>query len=167
MRIFSCTWNIPSEPDVGVTAGAAEAARNQWRNVMNLSTLLGAAVLALLATPTFAQDLAGGAIQTTMIDNKEVLADSNGMTLYTYDDDMIGVSNCYDECATAWPPLMAAAGAQPEGDYTIVERKDGTRMWAYMGRPLYLYAKDTKPGDVSGDGVEGEWHIALTVPVGG
>jgi predicted lipoprotein with Yx(FWY)xxD motif len=33
-------------------------------------------------------------------------------------------------------------------------------MWAYEGWPLYLWVKDTKPGDVTGDGVGGVWHAA-------
>jgi predicted lipoprotein with Yx(FWY)xxD motif len=32
--------------------------------------------------------------------------------------------------------------------------------WAYNGRPLYLWQKDKKPGDVTGDGVGGVWHVA-------
>jgi len=32
-------------------------------------------------------------------------------------------------------------------------------MWAYDGKPLYTWFKDKKPGDVTGDMVEGLWHI--------
>ena len=39
-------------------------------------------------------------------------------------------------------------------------RDDGVRQWAYKGKPLYTWSKDTKPGDASGDGVGGSWHIA-------
>jgi predicted lipoprotein with Yx(FWY)xxD motif len=31
--------------------------------------------------------------------------------------------------------------------------------WAYNGHPLYFWSKDTKPGDVTGDGVDG-FHVA-------
>ena len=41
---------------------------------------------------------------------------------------------------------------RPEGEWTIVERTDGTKMWAYEGKPLYTFIKDKKPGDVTGDG---------------
>ena len=126
--------------------------------------LLGAAALALLASPAFAEDYAGGAIKSTEVGGKEMLTDANGMTLYVFDKDTAGVSNCNDtadsKCATSWPPLMAAAGASPDGDYTIITRADGTQMWAYQGKPLYMWAKDTKAGDTTGDGIGGVWHIA-------
>ena len=90
----------------------------------------------------------------------EVLVDAKGMTLYTFDKDAKGVSNCYDKCAVAWPPFMAEAGAKAEGDWTIVKRTDGGMMWAYEGMPLYTFVKDLKPGDVTGEGVGGVWHLA-------
>ncbi len=127
---------------------------------MKLVTALGAAAFALLATTAFAEDYAGGAIKTSEIGGKEVLTDASGMTLYTYDKDTAGVSNCYDQCAVNWPPLMAADDATDEGEFTIVTRTDGTRMWAHEGKPLYLWIKDTKPGDVTGDGVGEVWHTA-------
>jgi predicted lipoprotein with Yx(FWY)xxD motif len=91
-----------------------------------------------------------------------VLTGSNGMTLYTFDRDAAGSgkSACNGPCATNWPPLMAAAGAQPSGDYTIVVRDDGSRQWAHKGQPLYYWIKDAKPGDRTGDGVNKVWHLA-------
>jgi predicted lipoprotein with Yx(FWY)xxD motif len=88
-----------------------------------------------------------------------VLTDANGMTLYIFDKDEAGKSNCYDACATNWPPLFADEGAMAEGDYTIVERTDGTAQWAYKGQPLYYWINDAAPGDTTGDGVNGVWHV--------
>lgn len=85
--------------------------------------------------------------------------DSKGMTLYTFDKDSAGKSNCNDKCATAWPPLAVAADGAAAGEWTIVMRDDGTKQWAYDGKPLYLWMKDKKPGDSTGDGVDG-FHIA-------
>jgi predicted lipoprotein with Yx(FWY)xxD motif len=39
--------------------------------------------------------------------------------------------------------------------------KDDNKQWAYKGKPLYTFAKDTKPGDTTGDGVGMVWHIAM------
>ena len=128
---------------------------------MKFAIALGAAALALCTSAAFAEDYVGGAIKTSDIGGKEVLTDANGMTLYTYDKDTAGVTNCYDKCATNWPPLMAAADAAADGDFTIVDRTDGTKMWAYKGMPLYLWIKDTAPGQTTGDGVGGVWHTAI------
>ena len=37
---------------------------------------------------------------------------------------------------------------------------DGTKQWAFHGKPLYGYISDAKAGDISGDGVGGVWHVA-------
>lgn len=90
----------------------------------------------------------------------EVLTDADGMTLYTYDKDENGVSACYDKCAENWPPVVAAEGAETDEDFGLTKRDDGTMQWTYYGDPLYLWVKDTKPGDTTGDGVGGVWHAA-------
>lgn len=128
---------------------------------MKLVTALGAAALTLLSTAAFADDYAGGAIKSVEIGGKEVLTDAKGMTLYTFDKDTAGVTNCYDKCAVNWPPLIAADGATPGGDFTLVDRTDGTKMWAYKGMPLYLWIEDMAPGETKGDGVGGVWHTAV------
>jgi predicted lipoprotein with Yx(FWY)xxD motif len=86
--------------------------------------------------------------------------DAKGMTLYTFDKDGGGKSACNGPCATNWPPLMAAADAKAAGDWTVVTRDDGSKQWAYKGKPLYTWAKDTKPGDKTGDNVGNAWHTA-------
>ena len=91
-----------------------------------------------------------------------VFVNGAGMTLYTFDRDTVGSgkSVCNGPCATNWPPLMAAADAQPSGEWTVVKRDDDSSQWAYKGRPLYTWAKDTKPGDRTGDGVNNVWRLA-------
>lgn len=90
-----------------------------------------------------------------------ILVDAKGMTLYTFDKDAAnsGKSVCNGQCATAWPPVMAEAGAAASGPWSIVTRDDGARQWAYKGMPVYLYAPDAKPGDRTGDGKGGVWHV--------
>ena len=91
-----------------------------------------------------------------------VLTNAAGMTLYTFDKDAAGSgkSACNGPCAGNWPPLMATGDAKPAGDYTIVTRDDGGKQWALKGKPLYLWAKDAKPGDKTGDGFNNVWHAA-------
>ncbi|WP_108395959.1 COG4315 family predicted lipoprotein [Devosia submarina] len=123
--------------------------------------LATAAAVALFAAPAFAEDYLGGAVKTVEINGKQVLTDAQGMTLYTFDKDTAGKSNCNGDCAVKWPPLMAEDDAKDEGDFTVVTRDDGTKMWAHGGMPLYYWYEDTQPGDISGDGVGGVWHLAV------
>ncbi len=103
-----------------------------------------------------------GGVQARKLDNgTTVLADAKGMTLYTFQKDAEGKSACSGGCAKSWPPLAAAADAKPMGDWTVITRDDGTRQWAYKGKPLYGWVKDTKPGETTGDGVGGAWRIAV------
>lgn len=90
-----------------------------------------------------------------------VLVGPNGMTLYTFDRDAAGSgkSVCNGPCATNWPPLMVTGGAAASGNWSIVTRDDGQKQWAFKGQPVYYWAKDTKPGERTGDGVNGAWHI--------
>ena len=90
----------------------------------------------------------------------KALVDGKGMTLYVFDRDTAGKSNCNGPCATNWPPLMAAATSKDAGSWTVVTREDGSKQWAYKTKPLYTWTKDTKAGDVTGDGVNSVWHIA-------
>ncbi|NNU42999.1 COG4315 family predicted lipoprotein [Ramlibacter montanisoli] len=91
-----------------------------------------------------------------------VFVGPNNMTLYTFDRDVAasGKSVCNGPCAANWPPLMAGATATPYGDWTIVVRDDGSRQWAYRGKPVYYWVKDTRPGDRTGDGVNNVWRLA-------
>jgi predicted lipoprotein with Yx(FWY)xxD motif len=81
------------------------------------------------------------------------------MTLYTFDKDAGGKSACNGPCAGNWPPLMAPADAKASGDWTIITRDDGSKQWAYKSKPLYSWSKDQKPGDMTGDGFNGAWHV--------
>lgn len=88
------------------------------------------------------------------------LADAKGMSLYTFDKDTAGVSNCNDNCASVWPPYLSKGPANLPTGFIIITRKDGSSQYTYQGKPLYYYAKDAKAGDTLGDGVGGVWHLA-------
>jgi predicted lipoprotein with Yx(FWY)xxD motif len=77
-----------------------------------------------------------------------VLANTAGMTLYTFDKDEGSKSMCNGPCAANWPPLMAGAGDTASGDYSIITRDDGGKQWALKGKPLYYWVKDAKAGDM-------------------
>jgi predicted lipoprotein with Yx(FWY)xxD motif len=116
-----------------------------------------AAVAAALAMTTGA----AWAIDAPAQFNNGILTDTAGMTLYTFDKDAAqsGKSVCNGQCATNWPPLAAGEAAQTGGDWSIVVRDDGSKQWAYKGRPVYRWVKDQKPGDQTGEGVINAWHV--------
>ena len=82
------------------------------------------------------------------------------MSLYTYDGDQSGVSNCNDECATNWIPAVLDARTGLGENYSLIKRADGKMQAAFRGMPLYLYSEDRMPGDINGDGVDSVWHLA-------
>jgi predicted lipoprotein with Yx(FWY)xxD motif len=93
-----------------------------------------------------------------------ILVDDRGMTLYLFQKDEPGTSNCYDKCAASWPPLLTS-GAPVAGDgidgslLGTTTRKDGGTQATYNGWPLYYFAKDSQPGDVKGQGVGNVWYV--------
>jgi predicted lipoprotein with Yx(FWY)xxD motif len=92
------------------------------------------------------------------------LVDDKGMTLYLFTKDTPNTSNCYEKCATAWPPLITT-GDPVAGDgidaskLGTTNRTDGSMQVTYGGWPLYYYEKDKAPGDVTGQDVGGVWYV--------
>jgi predicted lipoprotein with Yx(FWY)xxD motif len=135
-------------------------AQEQGDGTMSLRIILAAGALVF--------GLAGVAAAADMVDVVtvhdsgigKVLVDKKGMTLYTFDKDPMGKSACNGKCAENWPPLLATAQAQASGDFSLITRDDGKKQWAYKGKPLYLWVKDQKPGDTTGDKVNNVWAVA-------
>jgi predicted lipoprotein with Yx(FWY)xxD motif len=123
-----------------------------------LKSCVPLAIAALLAIAGCAY--AGGPPTVGQTGKGAALVDAKGMTLYTFDKDPGGKSVCNGKCAENWPPLTADAGATMPAGYSVVTRDDGTKQWAYRGKPLYAWAKDKQPGDATGDGINKVWHIA-------
>jgi predicted lipoprotein with Yx(FWY)xxD motif len=127
--------------------------------------IFGAVIASAALLPAYPQS---GMAQTTMSEPAKVmqgsggsmLTDSKGMTLYTFDRDAGEKSACNGQCAQNWPPLMAGGDARPMGKWSVVNREDGSKQWAYAGKPLYTWSKDQKPGDTTGDGLNSVWHVA-------
>lgn len=100
-----------------------------------------------------------------------LLSTANGMTLYAQragrarldsnkrgkytlsvaDAEALGTQGCQNDCLKTWPPFLARAEDQPSGLWTIYDRADGTRQWAYRGSALYTYSGDRNPGDIAGN----------------
>jgi predicted lipoprotein with Yx(FWY)xxD motif len=61
------------------------------------------------------------------------------MTLYTFANDKEpGKSACNGPCAENWPPFKSEANAPaPRAPLSIITRDDGSKQYAYKGKPLY------------------------------
>lgn len=114
-------------------------------------------------TPTETQ---GGAAVISVAETElgEVLVDGEGFTLYLFDEDSEGVSNCSGGCAETWPPVTVDGepSAEEGADESLlgtIERDDGSTQVTYAGQPLYRYAPDAAPGDVTGQAVGDVWWV--------
>jgi predicted lipoprotein with Yx(FWY)xxD motif len=88
-----------------------------------------------------------------------LLVDAHGHTLYLFEKDGNANSSCYSACAGLWPPVTSATRAvaghgADAAKLGSADRSDGTSIVTYGGHPLYTYAGDAHPGDVSGQGLD-------------
>ncbi|MFA5348343.1 MAG: hypothetical protein WC294_09405 [Methanoregula sp.] len=92
------------------------------------------------------------------------LTDTSGKTLYYFIKDSTGQSACTGTCIATWPPFSADTVTAPSvlnaGTFSSVSRADGMKQTAFMGRPLYYYSGDTKPGTLNGQGFNNLWYVA-------
>jgi predicted lipoprotein with Yx(FWY)xxD motif len=94
-----------------------------------------------------------------------VLAGVHGFTLYYYTEDKpgSGTSACTGSCARAWPPVVAPVGAPAgvglPGRLGVITRPGGVRQVTLNGYPLYTYSGDKAPGQATGNGIGGAWHV--------
>jgi len=88
-----------------------------------------------------------------------ILTDATGRALYLFEKDTSGKSACYGACVQGWPPLLTTGTPMPAAGASIsllgtVKRTDGTVQVTYAGHPLYYFVQDTKPGEITGEGLQ-------------
>jgi predicted lipoprotein with Yx(FWY)xxD motif len=101
-----------------------------------------------------------------------IVGTARGMSLYVNDADTRERIRCTGSCAVTWHPVEVAdehVEAKVDGvngTFGVVERPDGTLQLTLTGRPLYTYAKDSRGGVATGDGVTAKvggttltWHV--------
>ncbi len=84
-----------------------------------------------------------------------IVVDAAGMTVYVFDGDAPGTttSACTGQCLASWP-LVTTDSETPRaegvtGTVGTIESPDGLRHVTLDGRPLYYFAGDGAPGDVT------------------
>jgi predicted lipoprotein with Yx(FWY)xxD motif len=123
---------------------------------MRAMTLVASAVFAMASGYALAQ-----AMPAAVHAMNGMLTDAKGMTLYTWDNDKeANKSACTANCLNNWTVLKAEAADKDMGEWKVITRDDGSKQWAYKGKPLYYFVMDKAAGDKAGDGRGMVWHIA-------
>jgi predicted lipoprotein with Yx(FWY)xxD motif len=117
-----------------------------------LKICLLAASLSLAALPVLAATPSAPAGSTL------ASVPGQGRPLYTYDKDSAGTSACAGPCVASWPPLMADGSAKASGDWSLIDRSDGGRQWAFKGKPVYGFFRDVAGAPAGGDNKVPGWH---------
>jgi predicted lipoprotein with Yx(FWY)xxD motif len=112
----------------------------------------------------------------TMIDVEDseygsILFDSDQQAIYLFDKETSDTSECYGDCAAAWPPVVTDGDPQAGNGIDAkllgtTERDDGSTQVTYGGHPLYYYVDDG-PGQVLCHNVEEFGGLWLVITPGG
>jgi predicted lipoprotein with Yx(FWY)xxD motif len=117
------------------------------------------------ASPTRAGT--GGSVQLRKTALGPVLVDARGRTLYLFEKDRTGTSECDSSCAKFWPPLVTrttphAGKGVHQSTLGVTRRHDGRRQVTYAGHPLYTFFGDKSAGKTNGEGLTdfgAEWYV--------
>jgi len=111
---------------------------------MRATTLLTSA--ALFAVGAYGIAMAADAMPASIKMSGGGLTDAKGMTLYTWDNDKeANKSSCTGMCLMNWPAMKAEASDKDMGDFKVITREDGSKQWAYKGKPVYTRFHDIDP----------------------
>ena len=127
-----------------------------------MKKIMWLSLMALVSSTSFAgYDAVNLITQVKKDENKVLVADSVGKTLYVFDlDKEAALPKCNADCAEVWPPYLiteeeAATVKAPLG---VIARANKKMQLTYDGRPVYTYIFDRSQGDDKGDGLGGVWH---------
>jgi predicted lipoprotein with Yx(FWY)xxD motif len=129
----------------------------------------GALILGATQLTALSQSTTSTSIQTAQGSLGLYLADSNGRSLYVFNGDTSGQSNCNGQCAVVWPPFTAPNGQIPTASgevngalINVIQRSDGSEQVTYNGLPLYYYSLDQTAGQTNGEGINSfgaNWYL--------
>ena len=151
---------------------------------MSVTRRQAALALALAATGGLAVAANGLAktAKTTVVksahnshQNKQIVVDAHGMTLYRLTGDTASHSKCTHklvnglDCLKIWKPLTVRSsststiktGSGVSGSLGLFRRAKNSYQVTLRGMPLYTFAADNGKGDVNGENIHsfgGIWH---------
>jgi predicted lipoprotein with Yx(FWY)xxD motif len=96
-----------------------------------------------------------------------ILVDSQGRTIYLFEQDTGTKSTCSDECASDWPPVRVSGKPKAGSGVNTsmlgtTPRSDGKPQVTYDGHPLYLFDGDSSAGDTNGQAITAfgaAWYV--------
>jgi len=151
------------------TAPAETTATTETMTTTETTTVSPTTAMTETTATTKTSETTGSGAIVVVVDTPKlgkILVDKNGMTLYVFDKDTAGKSNCTGDCLVKWPALtvedektVLTPGEGVTGELAVITRDDGTYQVTANGMPLYTYQKDTKPGDVVGQAVGEVWWV--------
>ncbi len=91
-----------------------------------------------------------------------VLVDTEGYTLYLFENDQGTTSSCTGSCNDTWPAFTSegdptASDGIDVAKLTVATQAGGVNQVAYNGHLLYTFSGDQGPGDANGQGVGDVW----------
>jgi predicted lipoprotein with Yx(FWY)xxD motif len=104
-----------------------------------------------------------GVASVRNVDGTDVLANSQGHTLYSADVEENGKIKCTGMCTSFWDPVTASAkqakSASDQLDLELgtVKRPDGAQQLTLAGLPLYTFTEEGA-GQLEGDGFEDDFN---------
>jgi predicted lipoprotein with Yx(FWY)xxD motif len=124
----------------------------------------GAPAAAGKSAPIVASKNEGAKISLRKTSDGKVLVGANGHSLYTFSSDTKNHSNCGAKCRKQWPPVTTTGKpkAGPGVNASHLGVIKGHQV-TYYGHPLYTYYKDTKAGQIKGEGLFrflGYWYLS-------
>ena len=87
-----------------------------------------------------------------------LLVTNTRYSVYSYDGDTATKVSCVGDCLKDWEPILAPSFAVAGGDWSTVERPGGRKQWAFRGKPLYKFLKDTKMRAMLSGATLPGWH---------
>lgn len=95
-----------------------------------------------------------------------ILFDGDHQAIYLFEKESSDRSECYGDCAVAWPPVLTKGSPRASGAVSArllgtTARRDGTTQVTYNDHPLYYYERDPRGQVLCQNVVEfgGRWLV--------